>query len=187
MDMKYTPRSINKKIQNYVEEILESMESLEYEVEDDFEQNELLRVLAEDLPRTENAKNQLALLKDICDISDNFFKTTNSKKIRIQFKIVTTDMCRLFHVDNNIQRLLCTYKGAGTQWLEESNLDRRGLGQGDNNKIVIENSKIKKADEFSLLLLKGKRFSYNTQGAVHRSPPIGPRGKKRVLLKIDEI
>mgnify|MGYP001279277976 CR=1 FL=1 len=38
-------------------------------------------------------------------------------------------MCRLFHEDNNHQRLLCTYLGSGTEWIEDSFVNRKRAAQ----------------------------------------------------------
>lgn len=186
MNIEYTPRDKNIDISNFLNESLKELESLDYYIEESFSREDLAQILDEDLPSTNASHQKMALVNDITSIAANFFSKTHTKKIRIQLQLITDNMCRLFHMDNNTQRLLCTFKGAGTQWLEEDNLNRSWLGKGDNNKIVKDFDKVKKANEFDILILKGNRYSESIDGAVHRSPPINEEKQTRVLLKIDE-
>ena len=106
--------------------------------------------------------------------------------MRFQVEIVRTNKCRLFHQDNNIQRLLCTYMGPGTEWLNHSNVNRKALGKGCNGNIVKDFNLINKSKNFEVLLLRGKKYKNGELGVVHRSPPVEKDAKTRVLLKIDE-
>ena len=106
--------------------------------------------------------------------------------MNIRIEVVHTNKCRLFHEDYYRQRLLCTYIGPGTEWLDHSNVNREALGKGCNEKIVKDFSKINKAEEFEVLLLKGAKFGEDSISVVHRSPAIEKEKKTRVLLKIDE-
>jgi hypothetical protein len=110
------------------------MDSLDYEIEEVFKKSDLFETLMEDLPHTnnkdnkDNKDNKTLLAQDIYMISSEFYNKIKTRIMRLQFKIVTSDMCRLFHEDNNIQRLLCTYHGPRTEWLDEDNIRREGLG-----------------------------------------------------------
>ena len=106
--------------------------------------------------------------------------------MNLRIQIVKTNLCRLFHEDYYRQRLLCTYLGPGTQWLDESNANREGLGKGCNSNIVKDFNKINKANEFDVLLLKGAKYGNEELSVIHRSPPIEKMRTTRVLLKIDE-
>jgi len=127
-----------------------------------------------------------ALIADIVHLSRLFFDLSESKCIKVSLEPVSNDMCRIFHVDNIKQRMICTYKGQGTEWLTESNLNRTGLGGGDNKKIVKDFDLVRRAEAFEVLLLKGKKAESPIGGAVHRSPEIHSSAQTRVLLKIDE-
>ena len=110
-----------------------------------------------------------------------------SKRNRMKLQIlpVNSNMCRLFHEDYYRQRLLCTYLGPGTEWLDHDNVNRAGLGRGRNDNIVKDESKINRAKTFDVILLKGPRTKSGL-GVVHRSPPVQKTDQIRVLLKIDE-
>jgi hypothetical protein len=187
MNIRYTPRDNNEKISNYIKDSIKLMNTLDYEIIEFFDEVELFNILVEDLPGNKNLDDKFSFIRDICSTSLDFFQQTKSKSIKIQIKIVADSMCRLFHADNNIQRLLCTYSGPGTEWLEEENINRDELGNGDNSKIVRDFNKVRSTTIFDLLLLKGDRFNNETKGAVHRSPPMELVDQKRVLLKIDEL
>lgn len=186
MNIEHTPRPINNKISKYLTESIDSMESLDYYIEDEFNETDLYSILMEDLPPSDNHEGRDELAKDISANVAIFYNKIQSQYIRIQLKIVETDMCRLFHTDNNTLRLLCTYQGPATQWLEEDNINRCKLGGGDNSLIVKDLTKIKTAKKFDTLLLKGERFAHDIKGAVHRSPPIELKKEVRVLLTLDE-
>lgn len=41
-------------------------------------------------------------------------------------------------------RMLCTYYGPGTEWIPEAFANRAGLGQGDNEKVVLDFSQVRR-------------------------------------------
>jgi hypothetical protein len=179
-------RPKSTEILNYLNHCLNHLTSLDY-VFDAFDSKEMFDVLNTDLPNVFNQSDKDCFLKDVVRLSELFIKKTISKRFRLQIEIIKTDMCRLFHVDNNRQRLLCTYLGPGTEWLENANANRRGLGKGCNNGVVKDFDKINRAKNFSVLLLKGKKYAKSDVSVIHRSPPISGKGITRVLLKIDEL
>lgn len=170
----------------YLNDVVGQIVPLEYFIEHDFDPLGLSEFIAEDLPDGSCWQQKEVTIKDIVDVSWSFWRTCKDKKIRIQFEVVTNDKCRLFHVDNIKQRLLCTYRGLGTEWLDDSNVNRSGLCRGDNDKIVKNFDLVKKANQFDILVLQGKKSNQSVDGAVHRSPPLGNSQEARVLLKIDE-
>ena len=182
----FESRKPNPEIIEYLNDALDSLEPLSYHIEGFFDISELCEVLNEDIPSGFFASGRRQFIDDMTNLCDIFFKMTESKNILFQLEIVKADMCRLFHVDNMRQRLLCTYTGLGTEWLEHSNVYRDGLGKGSNNKIVKDFKKIKKAKPFEVLILKGAKCGGREFAVVHRSPPVEKGFKTRVLLKIDE-
>lgn len=50
---------------------------------------------------------------------------TGSPRVRMRFEHVVDDSCRKFHVDAVGLRLLCTYAGAGTEWVDGGGRVRR--------------------------------------------------------------
>ena len=144
------------------------------------------RILNEFIKATE-LDNDSMILEDIKRLLHLFKKVTASKELRLLLTTIDNDMCRKFHVDNNDLRMLCTYKGPGTLWLKEDNINREALDLYEGNKsIVIDKNNIEQAKTGSVIILKGAKYStQTTKGAVHRSPTIEESGEKRLLLRID--
>ena len=179
-------RSEKKHIQKYLNETLSLLRPMEYYVHNAFDETKLFDAFNRNLPGDSHEIGRLDFIKDIIHLAESFFSLSTSKYIRIQLEIVRTDMCRLFHVDNMRQRLLCTYIGPGTEWLSHSNVLRDGLGKGCNHCIVKDFKKINHARPFEVLILKGLKSAPDELPVVHRSPEIEKDAKTRVLLKIDE-
>lgn len=98
-------------------------------------------------------------------------------------------MCPVFHQDNNLMRLLCTYAGPDTEWLPEKRLDRSQLGlQGRTPaeaNAANAGGEPNRSDPGEVLIVKGARFDAGDAGLVHKSPSpaLGPR----LLVAIDPI
>ena len=173
----------------YLEAVLHDLSSLKYMIDGDFDPDEAYELISEDLPDSLGNEGKDDFVQDIVRLCALFSKMKKSSRMRIQLELVRTNMCRLFHEDHYRQRMLCTYRGHGTEWLDESNVDRSGLGKGNNARIVKDFSKVNKATAFDVLLLKGSKHENAAGGVVHRSPPIEKEKEEkrtRVLLKIDE-
>lgn len=185
-DVIYETREQIPEIVEYLQNTINQMKSLNYILDDTFDPDEAFEMLHEDLPDGHIKGQKEYFIADIIRLCSIFYSLTTSKKMRIQIEIVKTDMCRLFHQDNYRQRLLCTYIGPGTEWLNHSNVNQEALGKGCNTKIVKDFQKINKAKAFEVILLKGAKYKERELGVIHRSPPIEKEKKVRVLLKIDE-
>lgn len=186
---KWVSRRRSKSIQLYLRDVFNSIEPLEYKIQEFHDSHALASLLDEDLPGYSNRADKKSFIEDLISNSRYFFNLTHSKKIRLQLDVVSDTRCPLFHVDNIKQRLLCTYRGLGTEWLRDDQVKRDGLCSGDNLKIVKDASKILRAKEFDILILRGLKFSKDCKGAVHRSPEINFRDSdhRRLILKIDEL
>ena len=126
------------------------------------------------------------VVEDVLRLMSMFEATTLSGAFKLQLEIVNHDMCRLFHQDYYRQRLICTLKGPGTEWLDHDNVNRGALGKGDNGAIVKDMDKVHRANTHDVLLLKGARYGGGALSVIHRSPPIAHHNGLRVLLKLDE-
>ncbi|TVR80640.1 MAG: DUF1826 domain-containing protein [Saprospirales bacterium] len=127
------------------------------------------------------------ILNDICSLLELFKEITQGEYFKLLLATVNTNMCRRFHTDLNDLRLLCTYSGPGTLWLEDDNVDRLALNNGGNNEsIVIDKNRIKHAETGHVVVLKGALYGkVGTRAIVHRSPTIEESGESRLLLRID--
>jgi len=127
------------------------------------------------------------LKSDIILLLHLFKDITKANSFRVVLETVNTNMCRKFHTDINDLRMLCTYSGPGTLWLEDDNLNRKALDTcGDNECIVLDETKIHQAKTGSVVILKGAIYPIEgTKAIVHRSPTIEETGERRLLLRID--
>jgi hypothetical protein len=96
------------------------------------------------------------------------------------------DGCRRFHVDHTRLRLLCTYRGPGTEWLAHDQVDRQALAAHQPNDAILRHGQPRHLEPFWVGVLKGERFPGNAgRGLVHRSPPVADTGTTRVLVCLD--
>jgi hypothetical protein len=111
----------------------------------------------------------------------------------LRLTILEHAMCPRFHVDRIPCRLITTYQGAATQWLEHAGVNRSKLGAGnqglsdEQSGLICKGHKIQQLNCGDVALLKGEMWD-EQQGAglVHRSPPLAV-GESRLLLTLDFI
>jgi hypothetical protein len=129
---------------------------------------------------------------DIEALARRFARITGAPEVVASLAIVHTDKCRKFHADYKPLRLLCTYLGPGTEWVDDADVDRAHLAQEvdtvelANARIVPRSSRIQRAKPGDVVILKGELHPGNHgRGAVHRSPPIQATGDRRLVLTLD--
>ncbi len=97
-----------------------------------------------------------------------------SSNLQLRFDVITTNACRKFHIDAVTARLVCTYRGTGTQY---------GISHdGEDPKRVFT------VPTGSPMLLRGTLWPEEPKsGLLHRSPPIEGTSETRLLLVLDPI
>lgn len=173
-------------ITEYLQNTLDQIRPFTYIIDDVFDAKQTFEVLDQYLPNSPDPSQKNHFMHDIVRLCTLFARSKVSTKMKIQIEIVKTNKCRIFHEDFYRRRLLCTYMGPGTEWLDHSNVNRSALGKGCNSNIVKDFTKINRAKEFEVVLLKGAKCGQGEISVVHRSPPIEKEKLTRVLLKIDE-
>ena len=131
------------------------------------------------------------LSDDIALLVDMFCCLFDLKGAGLRLSVLDRAMCPRFHVDKIPCRLVTTYRGIATEWLEHDEIDRTKLGAGNQGKSdeqsgLFKNlAAIKRLSEGDVALLKGENWD-ETQGAglVHRSPAV-LAGERRLLLTLD--
>ncbi|MEP5762398.1 MAG: DUF1826 domain-containing protein [Litoreibacter sp.] len=114
------------------------------------------------------------LIEDVCALAFIFASVMKSTYLRVRFDVIQTNACRKFHIDSVTARLVCTYRGTGTQY---------GLSERGNDP-----EQIMTVPTGSPIILRGTRWSESPlSGLVHRSPPIAGTGETRLLLVLDPI
>ncbi len=121
---------------------------------------------------------------DLQLLADHFAGVSGGRALK--FRLVTTDddNCRRFHVDTRHMRMLCTYRGPGTEWLTDEQVDRDALLSGAPNEAVIRFGRPSHFEPFWVGIFRGETGS-SGNGLVHRSPPIEGSGQTRVLFCLD--
>lgn len=124
------------------------------------------------------------LARDIEHLAHAFAIVACVVSVRIQLEVLDHQPCPLFHVDNHVLRMLCSYAGPGTEYVDERHLNRERLSQNDNDGVLGGHPPLF-TETGQVILMKGARYpSANQYGAVHRSPPASP-GRQRLSLRLD--
>lgn len=116
-----------------------------------------------------------ALIADAALLADLFCAALELSTFELRLEVVRTDSCRKFHADYVTARLITTYVGEGTDWVDQSDAAR--LAAGD------EPRRVHRLATFDVGLFKGKLATENP--AIHRSPPIAHTGAIRLLLVLN--
>lgn len=111
---------------------------------------------------------------DIAALAESFAAIMDLSHVVIRLERVVGDACKRWHADYVSVRLICTYRGSGTQWIE------RSVESADAPAVETPRS----LAEGAVGLFKG-RILAGEQAIVHRSPPIAGTGEERLLLVID--
>ena len=125
----------------------------------------------------------LDLLLDIRRLAVAFAAIADVRTVRIRLEGITGPACHRWHADAVGLRLLCTYRGVGTEWLPLAG-GARTARELDAARLPCPRATIATG---AVAMLKGEGFPGNAgSGCIHRSPPAGPGKRARLLLCIDE-
>jgi hypothetical protein len=114
------------------------------------------------------------LVEDAAALADIFAGLTDAPYLRLRFDVVDTNACRKFHVDTITSRLICTYRGTGTQYGTASD--------------GMEPQRVLTVPTGAPVVLRGKLWPETpSSGLLHRSPPIEGTGETRLVLVLDPI
>lgn len=123
------------------------------------------------------------LLDDIVLLTNILCDLVDCPAVGLRGTRVDHAMCPKWHVDRVPIRLLCTYGGPGTEWLEEQNVPRNELALPDAQEAAHQ-----QAAAGDVVLLKGSLWQGNeAKGAIHRSPSLAPSAGRRTLISIDPL
>lgn len=101
-----------------------------------------------------------------------------ARRVGLRLRVLQGAMCPRFHVDNVPLRLLTTYVGPGSEWLEEGAIERAGLHLAA---APVDNIRALQVGEVAVV--KGEKWLGNEgAGLIHRSPASDQR---RLLLSLD--
>jgi hypothetical protein len=106
---------------------------------------------------------------------------TGATRVGLRLRTLSRAMCPRYHVDWVSLRLITTYAGVASQWLEEDAMPRARLG--DPAAEPEQAPRQLKAGDVALF--KGERWEGNEgRGIIHRSPPVAT-GEARLIMTLD--
>lgn len=132
------------------------------------------------LDETGLAKNEMRdlLVDDIDDLVGAFANITRSDLVDVRLERVDNDACWKFHRDMVEARLVTTYRGPATEWVQMAYAER-AIDEQKNFDGPLE-----RLDAHDVALFKGSCAGPNS-GVVHRSPPISGTGQTRLFLSLN--
>jgi hypothetical protein len=131
-----------------------------------------------------------AFAEDIGSLVGQFCSIADTHHARVRLERVEDDGCALFHADTLRLRMLCTYAGPGTEWIENDNarydqLGSRGRSIHEANRaIVVDEAKIRHIAPWHVAVFSGL-LRDDTLPLIHRSAPVRSEKDYRIRLCLD--
>ncbi|MFN3209886.1 MAG: DUF1826 domain-containing protein [Roseovarius sp.] len=113
------------------------------------------------------------LIDDIATLADIFARVTRTGWLRLRLDPIATNACRRFHIDRVTARLVCTYRGTGTQY---------GVSRDDAPDTIHT------VPTGSPFVMRGTLWPAQPDPhLLHRSPPIEGTDETRLMLALDPV
>lgn len=119
------------------------------------------------------------ILEDIDRLVTVFAEITNSDLVDIRLERIEHNACWKFHRDTVEARLVTTYRGPTTEWVQMIDAERAIDEQTDYD------GPLEHLGDGHVAFFKGSCAGHNS-GIVHRSPPIKGTGCTRLLLCLNK-
>jgi hypothetical protein len=119
------------------------------------------------------------LITDIAKLIQVFSRITAKARVDVRLERVDDDACWKFHRDSVDARLLTTYRGPTTEWVQPEHGERAILEQQSFT------GPLEHLGAHDVAIFKGTKAGTG-RGIVHRSPPIVGTGCTRLLLCLNE-
>ena len=114
------------------------------------------------------------LIDDIAALASIFANLMDAQYLRLRLDVISTNACRKFHEDAVTARLICTYRGTGTQY---------GVTSG-----ISDPQSIHTVPTCAPIILRGNLWpALSNTNLRHRSPPIEETGETRLVLVLDPV
>ena len=111
---------------------------------------------------------------DVTALAARFSDLMSAEYLRLRLDVITTNACRKFHIDAITARLVCTFRGTGTQY---------GISRDGE-----EPARVFTVNRGAPILLRGTLWPQQPpSGLLHRSPPIEGTGETRLVLVLDPV
>jgi hypothetical protein len=140
-----------------------------------------VRTWLETLAATPGLPAALAwVIADCVTQAGRFVDASGSTSLSVKLEAIADDACRRLHHDYVAHRLVCTYRGPGTEWLPHAH--EAALG---DERDVVPAAWLQPVPRFVAALFAG-RLLPGAMPVLHRSPPIAGTGQLRLVLTINE-
>jgi hypothetical protein len=121
----------------------------------------------ERLDMTAPTRQRVRLADDILGLVCGMLAVFQWPRVEVRLQLTNEQSCPTFHGDNVVVRLVTTYVGPGTEFIERHAADT-----------------VHRAGTGSLVFLKGCRHPTHADRVLHRSPPMQPSAR-RFTVAID--
>ena len=118
-------------------------------------------------------------IRDIDDLVSAFARLASADLVDIRLERIRHDACWKFHRDRVELRLLTTYLGPATQWVQPGQAEQALRDQRDYG------GPLEQLHDHDVAVFKGSNAGPGS-GIVHRSPPIEGTGQTRLLLCLNK-
>ena len=181
-------RAVDNELKSFVGHLLKRSDQISFVERIDFASFNFFSLL----PQTAHLTGHHVFCRDIARITALYCDLFELKHVGLRLRMLDHAMCPKFHVDSVTCRMVCTYGGAGSEWLDEPYIDRRKLGSGSGglsdelSGLILDPEAIQSVQPYAISLLKGACWEGNEDyGAVHRSPKVTADSPRRLLLTLD--
>ncbi|KAJ9519780.1 hypothetical protein QJQ45_013450 [Haematococcus lacustris] len=110
-----------------------------------------------------------ALHEDVCQLVSSYAEVVQVPHVNVKLEVLHATPCPRWHADHVTARLLVTYLGPGTEFVENRFVERRwslASGQVDPSVGHVDAQAAQQAGEGDILLLKGHAWP----GSLHVTP-----------------
>lgn len=122
------------------------------------------------------------LVNDLMRLSEIFVAITGTEQIKLRLETVTDDTRTRFSSEKVRYRLVTTYRGAGTIYIDPADAARTPQGS------ALAPGAIRQLDRGVAAIFRGSVFEHSgLAGVLNRSPPIEATGSDRLFCAIDTL
>jgi hypothetical protein len=123
----------------------------------------------------------LQFKEDIVGLIERFARIRSEPWIEVRLEVISDNACAKFHADNVSVRLLTTYRGPATEWLDPAIEFDACCSE------AVPEAAVRRLPRFAAALVKGRKARSRSGPLVlHRSPPIEGTGHVRLLLCVSD-
>ncbi len=119
------------------------------------------------------------LVWDVDNLVSAFARIARTDLVDVRLESVSGDACWKFHRDRVAARLLTTYRGPATEWVQPRHAEAALRAQ------KLFKGPIEHLEAHDVAIFKGSCAGPGS-GIVHRSPPIAGTGRTRLLLCLNK-